>query len=248
MTCWPGCRGWGPTSFRRRWNSSWRRTLCSVVAAFTVADSLFMGTQTASLFRDHASLSRQGKEMIELAPAEKMQDYRPLANALLGWVEFHREDTEAGLALMRESAGLLLEQGTAWTALALSMFADCLGEVGEFEEGLELIAESLRVGERNDVRWSEAELHRVKGTLQLRRTPDVLSAAQEAFEQAIEVARSQGAKSLELRSAVSLAGLLAGRGKQREAHDLVMPVYDWFTEGFDTPDLREAKALLDGLS
>ena len=96
-------------------------------------------------------------------------------------------------------------------------------------------------------RW-EAELHRLKGKLLLQqRIPDEAQ-AETCFHQAIDIARQQQAKSLELRAAMSLARLWQQQGKQAEAYELLVPIYGWFTEGFDTTDLREAKALLDELS
>jgi predicted ATPase len=109
------------------------------------------------------------------------------------------------------------------------------------------MVELLRRVEHDDVHWWEAELHRVKGELLLMGTPDAPGSAEGCFKQAIEIARVQAAKSLELRSAVSLARLWQDRGKVGEARDLLAPVLEWFTEGFDTADLSEAKSLIESL-
>jgi predicted ATPase len=117
------------------------------------------------------------------------------------------------------------------------------------EEGLELVTEALTLTQRDDERWWEAELHRVKGELLLTNSPNTSGEATEAcFNQALDIARIQSARSLELRAATSLARLWQEQGKLKEARDLLAPIYDWFTEGFDTPDLKDAKALLDELS
>jgi predicted ATPase len=123
-----------------------------------------------------------------------------------------------------------------------------LGQHGDVDEGLGLLNELLRLSQRDDVHWWEAELHRVKGELLLLSTPDDPRSGEDWFKQAIEIAQLQSVKSLELRAAVSLARLEQDRGKRGEARDVLAPVYDWFTEGFETADLKEAKALLEQLA
>jgi hypothetical protein len=135
-----------------------------------------------------------------------------------------------------------------WSASLISLMAVSLGQHGDVDEGLELMNELLRLSQRDDVHWWEAELHRVKGELLLMDTPDDPGNAEGWFKQAIEIAQSQGAKSLELRAAVSLARLWQDRGKRSEARDILAPVFEWFTEGFDTPDLTEAKKVLAKLA
>jgi predicted ATPase len=96
-------------------------------------------------------------------------------------------------------------------------------------------------------RWYEAELHRLKGALWLSQSVDNSAEAETCFQHAMTIAQEQGAKAWELRSATSLARLWQHQGKRQQARDLLAPVYTWFTEGFDTPDLQEARALLDEL-
>ena len=115
-----------------------------------------------------------------------------------------------------------------------------------------MIAEALAMVEKNEERWTEAELYRLKGelTLQQSSVQSLESRGREAegcFLKAIEIARKQQAKSLELRAVMSLVRLWQRQGKQKEAHRLLSEIYGWFTEGFNTKDLREAKALLDEL-
>ncbi len=107
---------------------------------------------------------------------------------------------------------------------------------------------ALTLVEKTGERWYEAELHRLKGELLLSQSSDKLSQAETSFHQALSVSRSQQARSLELRAATSLARLWQSQDKRQEAYDLLAPVHGWFTEGFDTEDLQEAKALLDELS
>jgi predicted ATPase len=113
--------------------------------------------------------------------------------------------------------------------------------VGQIEEGLRVAGEALAVSR------TDAGLYRLKGELLLRRSAEHHAEAERCFHQALEIARRQGAKSLELRAAMSLSRLWQQQGKCQEAYALLAPIYGWFTEGFDTADLQEAKALLDEL-
>jgi predicted ATPase len=121
-------------------------------------------------------------------------------------------------------------------------------EVERFEEAWHLIGEAMTAVETTKERWFEAEIHRTAGEIALMsREPDAAK-AQAYFERALSVARAQQAKSWELRAAMSMARLWRDQGKRQQAHDLLAPVYGWFTEGFDTLDLKEAKPLLNELA
>jgi predicted ATPase len=117
---------------------------------------------------------------------------------------------------------------------------------GQIEEGLTLLDEALQIVERTGERWFAAELNRHKGQLLLLRQGQS-EAAEELYRKALNIAEEQEAKLWELRAAASLARLRRDQDRHAEARDLLAPVYDWFTEGFDTSDLKEAKALLDSL-
>jgi predicted ATPase len=146
----------------------------------------------------------------------------------------------------------------------LALLAEVYGKVGQDQEGLTALAEALAMADRTGERLHVAELYRLKGTLTLQSNvqnlqsnittlqpltpnPQAEAEAEECFWKAIEIARQQQAKSLELRAAVSLSRLWQHQGKRAEAHALLAPIYGWFTEGFDTADLQEAKALLEEL-
>ena len=124
--------------------------------------------------------------------------------------------------------------------------ADSLAANARVKEALATIAEAL---ELTDERWSEAELHRLKGEILLRLDDlDTANKAEASFRASLDIAQKQGAKSWELRAATSLARLWGDQGRRAEAQDLLAPVYGWFTEGFDTADLKDAKGLLDALA
>jgi predicted ATPase len=132
--------------------------------------------------------------------------------------------------------------------LANIMRARALIGLQRFDEARGLLEETLAIIEQTGHRSEEAEAYRVLGELQQQQPTSDIDAAEASFHRAIEVARSQGARGFELRAAISLARLWDSRGRRREAYDILAPVYDWFTEGFDTDDLRDAKVLLDKLS
>jgi predicted ATPase len=120
--------------------------------------------------------------------------------------------------------------------------------MGQPEAGLTILTEALTLVYKTGERWYEPELYRLKGDLLLQQSPDNADEAESCFQQAITIAQNQSAKSWELRAATSLARLWQSQGKRKEAYNLLSPVYGWFTEGFDTADLIDARALLDELS
>jgi predicted ATPase len=139
-----------------------------------------------------------------------------------------------GLALMRPHG--------------LSLLAEAYGRAGQPEAGLQVLAEALRLVAETKERWWEAELIRLKGALLLQRPIPEIHQAEACFQQALAVSRGQQAKALELRAAMSLTRLWQQQAKRAAARDLLVPIYGWFTEGFDTADLQEAQALLEELS
>jgi predicted ATPase len=118
---------------------------------------------------------------------------------------------------------------------------------GQFDDAWRCIGNAMRAMDATKERWCEAEAYRVAGEIALRSPDRDLAKAQSYFEHSLTLARTQQARSWELRAAMSMARLLNDQGKRRTAHDLLVPVYDWFTEGLETSDLRQAKALLDEL-
>src|SRR5262249_10173508 len=145
---------------------------------------------------------------------------------------------------------------TAWRATGgalggpyfYTLLADVCDYLGHTDDGLQALAEAHTLVEQHEDRWWEAEIHRLRGVLLLRQTVTPQGEAGAWFRQALDVARRQEAKSLELRAAMSLARLWQQQGQCAEAYELLAPVYHWFTEGFDTADLQDAKALLEVLT
>ena len=163
-----------------------------------------------------------------------------------GWALAVQGQSETGLAQLRQGMAAVLATGNRLSqSFCLVLLAEALGRAGKVEEGLSALAEALRAFEasaRGDMR---TEAYRLQGELLLRQaTPDV-ARAEAYFQQALALARRQQAKSWELRTAISLAHLWQRQGQHAEAYELLRSIYGWFTEGFDTADLQEAKALLE---
>jgi len=169
---------------------------------------------------------------------------------LQGWALAMQGETAAGVVHIQQ--GLVAVQGTGLKLhrpYCLSLLAEAYGKVGRTEEGLTALVEALAAVDRTGEHLYEAELYRLKGVLTLQSHVQAPQAEAEAcFQKAIEVARQQQAKSLELRAVTSLSRLWQQQGKRVEARQLLAEVYNWFTEGFDTRDLQEAKVLLEELS
>ena len=121
-------------------------------------------------------------------------------------------------------------------------------ELGQVEQALRCVEEAIAVMDLTNERWFEAEVHRTAGEIAVLLSDSDAAKAEAFFDHALSIARQQQAKSWELRAAISMARLWRDQGKRNKARDLLAPVYGWFTEGFDTRDLKEAKALLDELA
>jgi predicted ATPase len=164
-----------------------------------------------------------------------------------GWCLGTMGQAEEGISLVLQ--GLANRRATGSKLLlpfALMMLAEVYGMASQPREGLDRLAEAAKLVETTQERWAEAEIHRLRGTRLL--SVHERAAAEDSFRHALAVARRQSAKFWELRAATSLARLWLDQGKRAEAGDLLAPVYGWFTEGFDTPVLQDAKVLLDELT
>jgi class 3 adenylate cyclase/predicted ATPase len=180
-----------------------------------------------------------------------------------GWALSEQGQVEEGIARVQQGLVALRTIGAeVFRPYGVAVLAEAYSKAGQPEQGLAALAEALQFVEKNDERFYEAEMYRLKGELLLQQEnqkvkgkgqkakveTEAQSEAEECFRKAINIAQRQQAKSLELRAATSLARLWQQQGKSAEAHDLLALVYNWFTEGFDTKDLQEAKALLAELA
>ncbi len=183
--------------------------------------------------------------LIAVADEHGFPFHRAVGTAYRGWALAGSGQTGQGIALLE--AGLAAYRATGAVAdvpFYLILLADAEGMAKELDEGLGHLAEAERL--MGEYRAAEAELHRVRGEL-LRAGHDP-AGAERSLCRAIDIAQQQSAKFWELRAAISLARLWHEQGKRDAARDLLAPIYSWFTEGFDTPVMKEAKALLDTLA
>ncbi len=165
-----------------------------------------------------------------------------------GWALAAQGRHEEGMVQMRQGLAARRAMG-AWQSEAefLVRLGEAYGRIGQAEEGLRLLAEALAVVDKGDL-WYEAELHRITGELLLQQAVPDAPQAEACLQHALAVARRQQAKSWELRTALSLSRLWQRQGKRAAARQVLAPIYGWFTEGFDTPDLQAAKVLLEALT
>jgi predicted ATPase len=187
--------------------------------------------------------------VISLATAQGFPYWKAFGAILRGWALAQQGQAQEGIDQINQ--GLMTYRATGAEMLRpwlLSLLAETHGTIGEPEAGLAVLTEALALVEKTGERWYEPELYRLKGELLLQQSSDNQTEAESCFHQAITIAQSQQAKSWELRAATSLARLWQSQGKRQEAYDLLAPVYHWFTEGFDTLDLKGIKALLEELT
>ena len=167
---------------------------------------------------------------------------------LHGWALAMQGQGEAGMAAMRQGLAADVATGSRLSQpYFLGLLAEAYGAGGHPAAGLDVLAEALAVMDTTELRYYAAELYRLKGALLLQQAVPDAAQAEACFQQALAIARQQQAKSWELRAATSLSRLWQQQGKRGEAHALLAPIYNWFTEGFDTADLQEARALLAAL-
>jgi predicted ATPase/class 3 adenylate cyclase len=201
------------------------------------------------LYRREARAAQEnGETVIALCAEHGFTELLAFATVLRGAAMANQERFEEGIAQIQEGLAPLRASGSALARpTLLTQLAQAYMETGRLDEGLRALAEALAAGEENQDHQDEPERHRVKGELLLRRSDSNAAEAQNCFERAIEIARKQSAKSWELRATTSLAQLLSKQGHHDEARTMLACIYGWFTEGFDTADLKDAKALLTEL-
>jgi class 3 adenylate cyclase/predicted ATPase len=200
------------------------------------------------LRREVPAMHEHVEAAVALATAQGFPLWVAVGTILRGWVQAIHDQGEEGMAQVCQGIASVRAAGTAATVPYLyTVLTDVCAHLGYMKDGLQALAEAHTLVEQHEERFWEAEIHRLRGVLLLRQTMPQPEEAETWLQRALDVARRQEAKSLELRAAMSLARLWQQQGKRTAAHDLLAPVYGWFTEGFDTADLREARAVLDAL-
>lgn len=210
--------------------------------ALNIAGSFFH-----QLRREAQTAQERNEAMMQLSTEEGFPLFQVLGATFQGWTLAMAGQVEAGIAQMRQGLATWQAMGTGMQRPhLLALLAEACGSAGRAEEGLSALGEALAFVQSSDERYYEAEIHRLKGKLLLMQGDE--AEAEANFHKAIEVARRQSARSWELRATVSLCRLWQKQGRTDEARQMLAEIYGWFTEGFDTPDLKEAKTLLEGLS
>jgi class 3 adenylate cyclase/predicted ATPase len=213
----------------------------------SLAGGLAIGARLLSLVGDDAALDEWVNQLFAVATEHGFPHWRTQGEIYRGWVKVKNGDVAEGISLLRSGSTAYRASGVElFVPHYIDLLASACEIAGQIEEGLTLLDDALQIVDRTGECWFAAELNRHKGRLLMRQGhPD---AAEELYRKALSVATEQEAKLWELRAAVSLARLRRDQGRRAEARDLLVPVYGWFTEGFSTQDLKEAKALLDELA
>jgi predicted ATPase len=216
---------------------------------YSLSFALSVAAMFHQLCHEERCTQERAEVTISLTKEQGFPYWMAIGSLLHGWVLVHQGQAKEGIEQLRQ--GLIAYRATGAENLRpyfLALLAEAQGIIGEPEEGLTALAEALTLAESTGERWYEAELHRLKGVLLLQQNSANQAEAEACFHKALDIARSQQAKSFELRIATSLAKLWQQQDKRTEAHELLAPVYNWFIEGFDTADLKDAKALLGALA
>jgi class 3 adenylate cyclase/predicted ATPase len=236
---------------------------------FSTALAWVLNTELLQFLHEAQAMQQRAEALSALCHEQGFSGFFAGAIILPGWARAMQGREEEGIQQIHQGLATVRATGTELhRPYHLALLAEAYGKTGQEEEGLTALVEALAAVDRTGERWCEAELYRLKGQLifqqerqratdngpQRRETdsrapmPDAQGEAEACFQKAIEIARPQQAKSLELRAAMSLARLWQQQGKRREAHEMLAEIYGWFTEGFDTKDLQEAKVLLEELT
>ena len=232
-----------------RWAHEALRLAEQLTSPFSLAFARFFLSLVHQHRREVPATREHVETLLALTTAHHFPYWIAHGTVMSGWVRTMEGQREAGMADFHQ--GLVLCQiigGNLARTHWLSLLAEVYGNAGQHAAGLTVVEEALTLGDKNGEQFYRAELYRLKGELLLGRSMAQTGEAEACLQQALAVARRQQAKAWELRAAMSLARLWQQQGKRVEARELLGPVYGWFTEGFDTADLQEAKALLEELA
>jgi predicted ATPase len=217
--------------------------------ATTLMNALFHAGHTHIFCGKYAHANVLVDELVALADQKGSLSWKACGMLNQGGVSALAGKARGAVRML--TSGLSAYQSTGsivWMPLFLLYLAIAYADLGQFDDAWRCTGEAMNAVDITKERWCEAEVNRVAGEFSLKSPDPDAAKARAYFERALEVARQQQAKSWELRAAMSLARLWRDQGKVSEARELLAPVYGWFTEGFDTRDLKEAKALLEGLA
>ena len=216
--------------------------------SFTLAQTLALAAWVRLYRREAGAAQAEAERAITVSREHEFPYFLALGTIQRGAALTEPEDRQEAILQMRQGLVDYRAAGAEFSVpFWLARLATGLGTVGQIEGGLLLLTEARALVETSHERWHEAEIYRLKGELLLQQSHEPQAEAQEYFHKALAVARQQEAKSWELRAATSLARLWQKQGKQIEAQKLLSEIYNWFTEGFDTKDLEDAKALMEEL-
>jgi len=220
----------------------------------SLAFALAFAAQVHQFRGEAAAAQEQAEAAVALSAQQGFKLWLAQATITRGWA-LAEQGQEEGIAQIHEGSSAWRTTGAgAWRSYHLGLLAEVYRKDKHVPEGLAAIAEALAILDKATDRLYEGEIYRLKGELTLKQTrfenlaSTFRKKAEECFHKAVEIARRQGARSLELRALTSISRMWQQQGKQDEARKLLAEIYNWFTEGFDTADLKEAKALLDELS
>jgi predicted ATPase len=216
---------------------------------FTLVIALHMAATLHQLRREPQLAESREDAVMALSAERELSYWSWFASIIRGWAVAEQERGAEGIAQIREGLAAVRAGGTELSLpWGLALLAEALGNENQGEEALNVLGEALAVSRANGDLMYEAEIYRLKGELLASSGAEDRGEAESCFRRAIEIARGQQAKSWELRAVTSLARLLQKQAKENEAREMLAEIYGWFNEGFDTADLKEAKALFDALS
>jgi predicted ATPase len=215
---------------------------------YSLAFARLWATIVFQFRRNMPAVYEQAEATVAISTEQGFTHWAAWGTSLRGWTLAMQDQDETSLTQVRQGiAAWRATGGALGVPYFCTVLADVAAHLGHTEDAFQALAEAHTLVEQQEERWWEAEVYRLRGVLLLKQPETPPEEAETWLRRALDVARRQEAKSLELRAAMSLARLWQSQGKRAEAHELLAPIYGWFTEGFDTADLQEARGLLEAL-
>jgi len=214
----------------------------------TLAHAFSFAGGAAVFARDVATVYAHGNDCVAIASEHGFAHWEALGRILQGWAEAKRGKATTGIACIREGLAAAEATGTRSSKpFYFALLAEALALAGKMQEAVAALDDALATAAVSGARGWDAEIHRLRGELTGRLPYPDPAKAEDSFRTALAIAREQGTRGYGLRAATSLARLWSEQGRRGQARDLLAPLYDWFAEGFNTADLKDAKRLLDAL-